>query len=150
ETLYTGLMERNGAAGAYKYAGSGPGGAVSGLKNGVDYGDNFGRFNDLPFRVVQPDGSIKENNFWQWASYPLDRTSAFAKGHFDVSDNVRITGSAMFTRTSTETNLGLTADNITFWGFTVPFGTQPYTGNPTYNVPDSCALVNGLTNRQAN
>jgi len=145
ETLYTGLMERQGGAGGWRYAGSGPNGQVAGLTNGVDYGDNFGRFPTLPFRVVQPDGSIKENNFWNWASYPLDRTSAFAKGHFDISDNVRLTGSAMFTRTTTETNLGLTADNITFWGFTVPFGTQPYTGNPTYGVPDSCAVARDAT-----
>jgi iron complex outermembrane receptor protein len=124
-TVYTGLMERAGAAGSWRYEGP------------YDV-DNFGRFSGLPFRVVQPDGHIKENNWWQWASYPLDRTSAFAKGHFDISDNVRLNGSGMFTRTETETNLGLTADNITFWGAPIPFGTAIYTGDAGVGVPDSC------------
>jgi outer membrane receptor protein involved in Fe transport len=106
--VYGGLMNAPGAAGSYAYAGA--------------YNqDSYGNFQGLPYRVVQPDGVIKENNFWQWASLPLDRNSAFAKGHFDISDNVRLTGMAMFTRTKTETSLGLGADNITFWGAPIPF-----------------------------
>jgi len=139
-SVYTGLFDGGaGAAGSYRYVGM-PAGVGA-----TDNGDPFGRYSDLPFRVRQPNGDIKENNFWYWAEYPLDRTSIFSKGHFDLSDNVRLTGSAMFTRTQTETNLGLTADNITFWGFTVPFGSALYTGNPTYGIPSSLN-ANGTTN----
>ncbi len=78
-TVYGGLMNTPGAAGSYRYAGP--------------YNqDNFGNFQGLPYRVVQPNGNIKENNFWQWSSFPLDRHSVFAKGHFAVSDNVELTG----------------------------------------------------------
>ncbi|HEY8519695.1 MAG TPA: TonB-dependent receptor [Gammaproteobacteria bacterium] len=124
-TVYTGLMDRPGAAGSWRYEGPWD-------------EDNFGRFKGLPFRVRQPDGTIKENNFWQWASYPLERTSAFAKGHFEIADNVRLNGSALFTRTESETNLGLTADNITFWGAAIPFGNNIYAGDAEFGIPDSC------------
>ena len=61
----------------------------------------------LPAFVMQPNGQIKENVLYNWASIPLERLSAFANGHFDVADNVRVTGQAMVTRTKTETSLGL-------------------------------------------
>src|SRR5205814_7919120 len=58
--VYGGLMNAAGAAGSYAYAGQ--------------YNqDTYGNFQGLPYRVVQPDGQIKENNFWQWSSFPLDR-----------------------------------------------------------------------------
>jgi len=121
-TLYTGLMNNQG-------------GSRSDLYQGPYSGDQYGNFQGLPFRVVQPDGQIKENNFWQWASGPLERLSAFGKGHFDVSDKVRVTGSASYTRTKAETSLGLTADLITFWGAAVPYGNDPYLGNPAAGIP---------------
>jgi len=90
-TLYTGLMNNQGAS-------------RSDLYQGPYSGDQYGNFAGLPFRVEQPDGQIKENNFWQWASGPLERLSAFGKGHFDVSDRLRVTGSASYTRTKAETS----------------------------------------------
>jgi iron complex outermembrane recepter protein len=130
--VYAGLMNAAGAAGSYAYS-------------GAFNQDSFGNFQGLPYRVVQPDGQIKENNFWQWSSFPLERNSAFAKGHFDVSDNVKITGQAMFTRTHTETSLGLGADNITFWGVPIPFSDAVYTGDPAHGIPSSLN-ADGTTN----
>ncbi len=116
-TLYTGLMNDAGNAGSYRYTGP---------LNG-DYNGNFA---GLPFRVFEPDGGIKENNFWQWSSIPLERLSAFANGHFDVSDNIRVTAQALVSRNENQTSLGLTADNITFWGAPIPFGMDPYVPQP--------------------
>jgi iron complex outermembrane receptor protein len=99
-TIYTGLMESAGAAGSYRY--NGPLG---------DTGDSFGNFPGLPFRIRQPDGTIKENNFWQWNSSPTERISAFAKGHFDVSDEVRITGQMFVSRTEGASSLGLIVEH---------------------------------------
>jgi iron complex outermembrane receptor protein len=121
-TLYTGLMNNQGAA-------------RSDLYEGPYNNDHAGNFPGLPFRVMQPDGQVKENNFWQWASGPLERLSAFGKGHFDISDTVRVTGNASYTRTKAETSLGLTADLITFWGAAVPFGMDNYAGNPAAGIP---------------
>jgi outer membrane receptor protein involved in Fe transport len=129
-TVYTGLMSNTGAP-------------RSDLYEGPYNVDHYGNFGGLPFRVVQPDGQIKENNFWQWASGPLERLSAFGKGHFDLSDNVRVTGQAMYTRTEAETSLGLTADLITFWGAAVPFGMDPYAGNPSAGIPATTIDTNG-------
>jgi iron complex outermembrane recepter protein len=129
-TLYTGLMSNTGSA-------------RSDLYQGPFNQDHYGNFAGLPFRVEQPDGQIKENNFWQWASGPLERLSAFGKGHFDISDSVRVTGSAMYTRTEAETSLGLTADLITFWGAAVPFGMDAYNGNPAAGIPATMIDTNG-------
>jgi outer membrane receptor protein involved in Fe transport len=130
--VYGGLMNAAGGAGSYAYP-------------GATNTDSFGNFPGLPYRVVQPDGQIKENNFWQWSSFPLDRNSAFAKGHFDVADNVRLTGQALFTRTHTETSLGLGADNITFWGAPIPFSDNIYTGDAARGIPSSLN-ADGTTN----
>jgi iron complex outermembrane recepter protein len=132
--VYAGLMNAAGAAGTYAYSGA--------------YNqDSFGNFQGLPYRVKQPDGQLKENNFWQWSSFPLERNSAFAKGHFDVSDNVKVTGQALFTRTHTQTSLGLGADNITFWGVPIPFSDAVYTGDPLRGIPSSLN-ADGSTNAE--
>jgi iron complex outermembrane recepter protein len=131
-TVYTGLMQSSGAAGSYRY-------------NGPFNVDNLGNFEGLPYRVYQPDGTLKENNFWQWSSIPLERVSSFARGRFDVSDNVRMTGQAMFSRTHVLTSLGLSADTITVWGAEIPFGTALYTGDPERGIPSSLN-ANGTTN----
>ncbi|HEY5667232.1 MAG TPA: TonB-dependent receptor, partial [Gammaproteobacteria bacterium] len=141
-TLYTGLMQNGGAGGAYRY-------------NGSFSGNNDGYFPGLPFRVIQPNGAIKENNLWNWSSTPLERLSAFANGHFDLTDNITVTAQAMVTRTQTETQLGLSADTITFWGAAIPFGDEIYTGGPVMSVGNgtnefttvpSSLLPNGQTN----
>jgi iron complex outermembrane recepter protein len=118
-TVFTGLNTgANGVAGAYRYEGP------------FDV-DNYDQFEGLPFRVVQPDGGIKENTWYQPASIPLDRLSSFASGYFQISDNIRVTGQAMFTRTENRTRLGATADTIGVWGAVVPFGTELYAPSVT-------------------
>jgi iron complex outermembrane recepter protein len=131
-TVYSGLMDAAGAAGSYRDP------AIAAGVGAVQSPDPFGKFSGLPFRVRQPDGTIKENVFYNWSSYPLDRDSAFAKGHFDINDNIRVNGTAMFTRTNSETSLGLTADNITFWGVPIPYSNNIYTGSVLRGIPDSC------------
>jgi len=117
-TVYTGLNFPTGAAGAYRY-------------EGPFNVDNYGQFAGLPFRVVQPDGALKENTWYQMASVPLERLSAFAKGHFSVSDNVDVVGQAMVTRTENRTALGATSDTIGVWGVEIPFGTELYAPSVT-------------------
>ncbi len=113
-TVFTGLNHgANDVAGSYRY-------------EGPLNVDNYGQFQGLPFRVMQPDGGIKENTWYQPASIPLERLSSFASGHFEVSDNVRVTGQAMFTRTDNRTRWGATSDTIGVWGAVVPFGTNIY------------------------
>jgi outer membrane receptor protein involved in Fe transport len=113
-TVFTGLnIGAQGVRGAYRYAGP------------LNV-DNYGQFEGLPFRVIQPDGGIKENTWYQPASIPLDRLSAFASGHYDIADALTVTGRAMFTRTENRTRLGATADTIGVWGAMVPYGTELY------------------------
>jgi iron complex outermembrane recepter protein len=118
-------------------------------------GNHQGEFAGLPVFVRAPNGYIKENNLYAWASSPLERLSSFANGHFDVTDNVRVTAQASVTRTQTESSLGATAANINQWAAAVPFGNEIYRGNNTplypgaapdrsiYDVPDSLIDVNG-------
>jgi iron complex outermembrane receptor protein len=112
-SVFTGLNNPIGAAGSYRYAGP------------FDVG-NYGEFAGLPFRVTQPNGNIKENTFYQRASTPLERLSSFAKGELEVTDNVRATAQAMFTRTETRTALGTPPATVTVWSARVPFGTTIY------------------------
>jgi iron complex outermembrane receptor protein len=137
-TIFTGLQAGNSSApGSYRF--NGP------VWNDGQSGDLDGDFAGLPVFVRQPNGNIKENNMYSWASSPLERLSAFANAHFDVSDNVRVTAQAMVTRTRTESSLGLTAANINQWGAAVPFGNEVYRGNDNsfFDVPDSLIDVNG-------
>src|SRR5688572_11898902 len=118
-------------------------------------GNHQGEFAGLPVFVRAPNGYIKENNLYAWASSPLERLSSFANGHFDLSDNLRVTAQASVTRTQTESSLGATAANINQWAAAVPFGNQVYRGNNTplypgaapdrsiYDIPDSLIDVNG-------
>jgi outer membrane receptor protein involved in Fe transport len=162
-TVFTGLNQgATGVAGSERYEGP------------FDVG-NYGEFPGLPFRVIQPDGGIKENTWYQPASIPLDRLSAFARGHFEVTDSIRLVGQAMFTRTENRTRMGATSDTIGVWGATVPFGTNiyepsvvsfgddglPNTGDPNEDMTTlpafqsggvhqlSCPTVGGCTESQA-
>ncbi len=113
-TVFTGLnIGAQGVRGAYRY-------------NGPFNVDNYDQFEGLPFRVVQPDGGIKENTWYQPASIPLERLSGFGSGYFALADDIRVTGQAMFTRTENRTRLGATADTIGVWGAEVPHGTELY------------------------
>jgi len=112
-SAFAGLNQASAREGAYRYEGP------------FDV-DNYGEFEGLPFRVVQPDGGIKENTWYQPASIPLRRLSAFGRGVFEVSDSIRVTGNAMFTRTENSTQLGATSDTIGLWGAEIPFGTGLY------------------------
>jgi len=138
-TIFTGLADPNShVPGSVRF--NGP------IWNDGGSGDLDGDFAGMPVFVRQPNGNIKENVLYQWASSPLERLSAFANGHFDVADNVRITGQAMVTRTKTESSLGLAAANINQWGAGIPFGDQIYTGNSNtyFDIPSSLQ-ANGTT-----
>jgi iron complex outermembrane recepter protein len=144
-TIFSGLNDAPmWAPGAYRFTGP----VYNGQENcppGISClstpgsGDLDGDFQGLPVFVRQPDGRVKENALYSWASTPLERHSAFASGHFEVADNIRVTGQAMVTRTKTESSLGLTAANINQWGAGIPFGNELFRGsdNPYYEVPDS-------------
>jgi outer membrane receptor protein involved in Fe transport len=118
-------------------------------------GNHQGEFAGLPVFVRAPNGYVKENNLYAWASSPLERLSSFANGHFDISESVRVTAQASVTRTQTESSLGATAANINQWAAAVPFGNQIYRGNSTplypgaapdrsiYDIPDSLVDTNG-------
>jgi outer membrane receptor protein involved in Fe transport len=140
-TVFTGLADAATASpGAYLF--NGP---VYNHPTNPRSGDLDGSFQGLPGFVMQPDGRIKENVLYQWASTPLERLSAFANGHFDVADNIRLTGQAMVTRTKTESSLGLAAANINQWGAGIPFGDGLWRGNSNtyFDIPDSLIDVNG-------
>jgi len=117
-TVFTGLQLPTGAAGGYRYEGP------------FDV-DPYGAFPGLPFRVVQPDGAIKENTWYNLASIPLERLSGFAKGEFEIAENIRVTAQAMVTRTENRTTMGQTSDTIGVWGAEVPFGSEIYAPSVT-------------------
>ena len=157
-TVYTGLQGNNAVAlGSYRFTGpvyngnefcnSRPQTANVTCRQQNATGDLDGAYQGLPIFVRNPNGNIKENNLYDWESTPLERYSAFADGHFDVSDNIRVVGQALFSRTKTESQLGLAAANINQWGALIPFGSTIYRGGttPYQDIPDSLN-PNGTTN----
>jgi outer membrane receptor protein involved in Fe transport len=158
--IFTGLQSNNtSAAGAYRFD-------TAPIYNGDEFcpagvtcqasagsGDLDGNFIGLPVFVRQPNGNIKENQLYSWASSPLERLSAFANGHFDISDNVRVTAQASVSRTQTESQLGLTAANINQWGAGIPFGDGLYEGdtgpNSRFDIPNSLCALDGSGNLPA-
>jgi outer membrane receptor protein involved in Fe transport len=140
-TVFTGLADATTLSpGAYRF--NGP---VYNHPTNPRSGDLDGSFPGLPVFVMQPDGRIKENIPYQWASSPREQLSGFANGHFDVADNIRVTGQAMVTRSKTEQSLGLSSANVNQWGAGIPFGSDIYLGstNPFYEAPSSLIDTNG-------
>src|SRR5690606_32227811 len=112
-TVFSGASTQFGAGsapGAYKFEGS--------LEDP--------RYPGLPFRKYHPDGRVTVNLLDQWSSIPLDRYSAFARGRFDVSDAVTFTSQLLFSRTRTQTNLGLTSNGLGPNSAVVPHGSEIY------------------------
>ncbi len=118
-------------------------------------------FPGLPFRKTMPDGRIAENTLHQWSSYPLERYSAFARGRFNLTDNLRFFNQVMFTRTRSETNLGIPSSAVGVHGVRIPHGSEVYEPSlaadgttlaayrpgGTYGL--ECPAVGGCTNSQA-
>jgi iron complex outermembrane recepter protein len=136
-TVFSGLQDNgNPNSGAYLFNGPvwGEGGS----------GDLDGNFKGLPVFVRMPNGGIKENIMYQWASSPLERLAGFGSGHYEITDNIRLTGAVQVSRTKTESSLGLASANINQWGAGIPFGNQLYRGNTNtyFDIPDSlCTAV---------
>ena len=119
-TIFSGLADPGSSnSGAYKF--NGP---VYG-ENGAS-GDLDGAFQGLPVFVRMPNGGIKENVMYSWASTPLERIAGFGSGHYEITDNIRLTGQFSVARTKTESSLGLASANINQWGAGVPFGNRIY------------------------
>jgi outer membrane receptor protein involved in Fe transport len=122
-TVYTGLNNNPGAAGSYRYTGP------------FDEG-TYGEFPGLPFRVEQPNGSIKENNLYQRASTPLERLSVFGRGELKISDNVNLTSQALVTRSETQTFVAFAPATTFVWSAQVPYGTTIYEPSVVSFGPD--------------
>ncbi|HEY8518514.1 MAG TPA: TonB-dependent receptor [Gammaproteobacteria bacterium] len=119
------------------------------------------RYPGLPFRKRHPDGRITENILDQWASIPLDRYSGFARGRLELSDSLTFTSQMLFSRTRTQTNLGLTSNGLGPNSAVIPHGNEIYapslasdgTTLPAYQAGGSyglnCPPVGGCTESQA-
>jgi iron complex outermembrane recepter protein len=115
----------------------------------------------LPFRKRQPDGRIAENTLYQFTSTPLDRYSTFARGRFDVAENLRLVAHGMFTRTRSATNLGTPSSTVEAQAVNIPHGNEVYlpslasdgTTLPAYQTGGrfglNCPQAGGCTNSQA-
>src|SRR5690606_867640 len=61
----------------------------------------------LPLRYVEEsnastNGQLRQNELEEWLQIPLDRYSLFGRGHYDISDNVRMFSQVLFSRSTTE------------------------------------------------
>jgi len=92
---------------------------------------------------VQANGLLGQNNLEQLLSTPQTRWSFFAKGEYDVTDNIRFVSQGNFARTQTRT-LSLNTVAIGSFGTMIPYDNNIYTGNATLGIASSL-LANGNT-----
>jgi outer membrane receptor protein involved in Fe transport len=112
------------------------------------------------WRKLESDGDLSQNRTHIQAQYPLDRYSLFAKGHYEITDNVRIFGQGLFVD-STGRAIGPLNAFVGGWGASVPHGTDIYapslntdgTTNAAYLAGGpyrlNCPATGGCTNSQA-
>ena len=143
-TIFGGLQAPAGMTpGAYRFRGPLANSTYAG--NPPRTGDWDGDFQGCRSSSSSPMAPSRKTSCTTGRPLPLERLSGFANGHFDVSDNITVTGQAMVTRTKTESSLGLAAANINQWGAGIPFGNAIYRGNSNtyFDIPDSLIDVNG-------
>lgn len=111
-TVFTGASFSQGAAAAGSYRFNGP---------LVDPDHP-----EATYRKFQPNGLLVENALDRWSSIPLSRYSFFARGHYDLSDAITATAQASFSRSKTETLLGIPAAGLGANNVIVPHGSEVY------------------------
>jgi outer membrane receptor protein involved in Fe transport len=146
--IYTGAQSliATDPEGAYRWPGM--------QEGGLEYRDG-----DV-FRKRTDDGLIRQNNIHQMLRIPLERRSMFARGRYEISDNISAIGQATYTK-SANTTIFEYAPATNSSAATVPHGTGIYapSRNPdgTTNVAYlsggrfglNCAALGGCTNSQA-
>lgn len=117
-SVYTGAGGNN-RAGGYKYEGP--------LE-----------VNGFPFRKIDPAGGIQQNQLINFVSVPLERYSLFARGRYEVTDNVEAFANLTFARSHTRT-ASQYSPAVFGWGAQIPHGPQIYADS----FEDPAAAVTG-------
>lgn len=137
-----GSVYRTNAAGSYRYN-----------------GPFIDRDGQTVWRKYQDDGTLDQNRTHLQAQYPLERYSLFARGHLDLSDNVRVFGQGLFVQSNGRA-IGPLNAFIGGWGAAVPHGTDIYapslnsdgTTNAAYMAGGpyglNCGPTGGCTNSE--
>jgi len=92
---------------------------------------------------ILANGQLAQNNEEALLSTPQTRYSFFARGDYEVVDNVRFISQANFSRTQTRT-LSLNTVATGSFGQLIPYDNNIYTGNSTLGIASSL-LANGNT-----
>lgn len=92
---------------------------------------------------ILANGQLAQNNEEQLLSTPQERYSFFAKGEYDITDDIRFVSQGNFARTQTRT-LSLNTVALGSFGVLIPYDNNIYTGNSTFGIPSS-VLANGNT-----
>jgi iron complex outermembrane receptor protein len=119
----------------------------------------------LPFRYVEQsnastNGQLRQNELEEWLQIPLDRYSLFGRGHYDITDNVRMFSQVLFSRSTTEQRQAA-SPMLGGWRASAPHGDGIYAPSVDTNgntLPEylpggrfglACAPVGGCTKSQA-
>ncbi len=140
-TLYTGGASFNGSspngpgstAGTYRYNG-----LLLTSRNNVNVPGDF------PYRKIDSQGRIQQNLIDFEANIPLDRTSAFGRASYDLTDHVSAYMQMLSVDSKTR-RLFTQSPTVAGWGMIAPHGNAIYHGNPARGIPDS-VNPDGTTN----
>ncbi len=106
------------------------------------------------------NGQLRENELAEYLQIPLDRYSLFARGHYDLTDNLRAFADVLYSRSSTEQRQAA-SPMLGGWRASAPHGNGVYSPSGAANgntLPEylprgrfglACAPVGGCTKSQA-
>ncbi|MCK5745989.1 MAG: TonB-dependent receptor plug domain-containing protein, partial [Oricola sp.] len=98
----------------------------------------------FPDNKFLSDGSLSPNSVPGFISLPLERYSGFAKGHYDIHDNVTFYMQARFDQTETTTEVLGYSPSFNQWSVSIPY-------DAAHEVPDELAtILDNRTNPTAN
>lgn len=99
--------------------------------------DNIWEPGDFPYRKIDAEGQISEHLLRLDANIPLDRSSAFGRAHYDMTDNIQAYAQALFVESSTN-RFWSNSPAIGGWGMIAPYGDELY--EPSLN-PDGTTNI---------
>ncbi len=132
-TIYTGGASFNGSNpagpgsvdGTYRYNG-----LLNTARNNVNVPGDF------PYRKIDSQGRIQQNLIDFEANIPLDRTSAFGRASYDLTDHVSAYMQMLAVDSKTR-RLFTQSPTVAGWGMVAHHGTDIYHGDPARGIPDS-------------
>lgn len=93
------------------------------------YGYNSGVYPNNPLISIGPPGVVKNGNYYNYATTPLERYSVFGRAQYKLTDDITAFAQAIYTHYNNQTRTFAPAASL-FWGAFVPRDASHEVGMP--------------------